>query len=90
MQPRYDQAELPIQGIEPHEIETPLLPMRSYDEMKASRYTDPTARWTYPGASSNVVLIQLDRGGAKTKHSSRVLLYLLSSECGEPLERYKI
>jgi hypothetical protein len=24
MQPRYDQAELPIQGAEPHEIETPI------------------------------------------------------------------
>jgi hypothetical protein len=48
MQPRYDQAELPIQGIEPHEMETPLPPMRDYSEMPASRYTDPTARWAYP------------------------------------------
>jgi hypothetical protein len=55
MQPRHDQAELPIQGVEPNEMETRLPPMRSYDEMPASRYTDPTARWSYPGARSNVV-----------------------------------
>jgi hypothetical protein len=54
MQPRYDEAELPIQGIEPHEIETQLPPMRDYSEMKASSYTDPTARWTQ-GACSNVI-----------------------------------
>jgi hypothetical protein len=54
MQLRFDEAELPIYSVEPHEMETQLPPMRSYSEMAASRYTDPTARWTQ-GARSNVV-----------------------------------
>jgi hypothetical protein len=40
MQPRFDQAELPIQGVEPHEFEPKLPPMRSYDEMLSRHYTD--------------------------------------------------
>jgi hypothetical protein len=54
MQPRYDQAEMPIEGVEPHEVETPQPPMRDYSEMAASRFTDPTGRWMQ-GARSNVV-----------------------------------
>jgi hypothetical protein len=53
MQPRFDEAELPIQGAEPHEIETPLPPMRDYSEMKASRYTDGL-RPVMPSGSSVV------------------------------------
>ena len=52
MQPSPDQVEFPIVGVEPHEIETQLPPMRDYSSMRAFHFTDPTARWTQSARSS--------------------------------------
>jgi hypothetical protein len=42
--PALEEADLPVYGVEPHEIKTELPPMRSYQEMLAASWTSPTDR----------------------------------------------
>jgi hypothetical protein len=42
--PNIEEADLPVYGVEPHEMEPELPKMRDYSEMPASRWTSPTDR----------------------------------------------